>query len=398
MNHLDKKIYYNFFLFFLLLFLIFYRSPCFLLEGTFQHDEYVFYKNSLENGFLSGLIYVYPGAGYFNFWTNISTSISSLFSFDIAKILVTYFALSAKLLIFFYIYFSKSELFLSTNQKIFAIFIILLSPPMTPEVWMTTLHSTEYFGILAFILIFDDVDKESQKKKLFSKFLIFISGISSIYAVTLTPVYFLKFFLKKTKENFYNFLSIFFAFIIQASIVINYHFLNINHTQRFQLEISKLISYIYNVIVRSFFGSTIPKKIFLETNLYTIEKFNYLILSIFFIIIIFFVFYIFKKRDLILNLIIFSLFIVSSFVMIGSLYPTFAGGRYAVVPGVILIFLIFRIFSCEKKVIIKYSCAILLSFSLIVGLIEFRHYSPLPDVLKCDYFKLDNQVLNLKYK
>ena len=166
MNHLDKKIYYNFFLFFLLLFLIFYRSPCFLLEGTFQHDEYVFYKNSLENGFLSGLIYVYPGAGYFNFWTNISTSISSLFSFDIAKIVVTYFALSAKLLIFFYIYFFKSELFLSTNQKIFAIFIILLSPPMTPEVWMTTLHSTEYFGILAFILIFHDVDKESQKKKI----------------------------------------------------------------------------------------------------------------------------------------------------------------------------------------------------------------------------------------
>jgi len=29
-------------------------------------------------------------------------------------------------------------------------------------------------------------------------------------------------------------------------------------------------------------------------------------------------------------------------------------------------------------------------------LIEFRYYSPLPDVLKCDYFKLDNQVLNLK--
>ena len=77
-----------------------------------------------------------------------------------------------------------------------------------------------------------------------------------------------------------------------------------------------------------------------------------------------------------------------SFVMIGSLYPTFAGGRYAVVPGVILIFLIFRIFSCEKKLIIKYSCAILLSFSLIVGLIEFRHYSPLPDLLKCDYYKI----------
>ena len=63
----------------LLLGLIFYRGPCFLTNGIFQGDEFIFYRNAKENGFLDGLFYVYPGAGYFKLWTNISTSTASFF-------------------------------------------------------------------------------------------------------------------------------------------------------------------------------------------------------------------------------------------------------------------------------------------------------------------------------
>jgi len=373
----------------LILFVIFYRSPCFLLEGTFQQDEFVFYKNSLENGFIKGLFYVYPGAGYFNFWTNLSTGISTFFTQDMAKVVVTYFALSVKLLIFFYIYFFQSKIFVKKAHKIFAISIILFGPPMTPEVWMTTIHSNEYFGILAFVLLFHDFDKSKSTAKKFVRTLVFFSGLSSIYAVTLTPVYFIKYFLIRTKDNLYNFLSIFSAFLIQAIIVVIYNILNVSHIQRFQIEISKLISYIYNVVVRSFFGSTVPKKIFYETNIYSLPKFNYLIIFLFIFIILFSLFYIFKKRDLILNLIVLSLIFISTFVMMGSLYPSFVGGRYAVVPGIILIFLIFRIFITENNPLIKNFCAILLASSLIVGSVEFKYKSPLPELLNCNYFAFD---------
>ena len=75
--------------------------------------------------------------------------------------------------------------------------------------------------------------------------------------------------------------------------------------------------------------------------------------------------------------------------MIGSLYSDFVGGRYAVVPGIIVIFLVFRIFTIENIFPIKILASVMLISSLIVGLVEFKYKSPLPQVLNCSYFSLD---------
>jgi hypothetical protein len=183
-------------------------------------------------------------------------------------------------------------------------------------------------------------------------------------------------------------LSSFTAFLIQSSIVIkHYLFLDIERTARFQIEISKIFSFIYNVPVRSFFGSTVPKKLFLETNLYNFQYFNFITICIFIFTIIFLIIYLVKKRDLILNLTFMSFIFTSIFSILGSLYPDFAGGRYAVVPSVILIFFVLRIFILENNLLFKSISAILLLFSIVIGLVEFKYKSPLPEVLKCEYFK-----------
>ena len=389
MNSQSKKITINILFFTIILILIFYRGPCFLLEGTFQQDEYAFLKNSVDNGFFKGMIYVYPGAGYFNFWTNLSTSFASFLPETISKIVLTYFALSAKLLIFLYIYFNDSILFTKFWHKIFAILIILFSPPMTPEVWMTTIHSNEYFGIFAFILLFSNFQKFNLFKKNLTIGLVFISGISSIYAAILTPAFLVKYLIDKSKSSLSKLISIFSAFILQFYIVISNYIFNIGHDQRFEIDFFKFISYVYNVLVRSFFGSTIPKNLFIESNFYLSKYFNILLILLFLLLVFFLTFYILKKRDKVLYLIIFCLLIVSSFVMIGSLYSDFVGGRYAVVPGIIVIFLVFRIFTIENIFPIKILASVMLISSLIVGLVEFKYKSPLPQVLNCSYFSLD---------
>tara|TARA_S200000501_G_C20852932_1_gene756481 strand:+ start:62 stop:1234 length:1173 start_codon:yes stop_codon:yes gene_type:complete len=386
LNHKNITLCFLFFL--LITLLIFYRGPCFLLEGTFQQDEYVFLKNSIEHGFFKGMIYVYSGAGYFNFWTNFSTSFASLFPETISKIVVTYFALSAKLLIFMYIYFNDSILFTKFWHKIFAIFVILFSPPMTPEVWMTTIHSNEYFGIFAFILLFSNFKKSHYFKKNLTIFLLFISGISSIYAAILTPAFIVKYMVDKSKINLSKLISIFSAFILQLYIVVNNYLLNVGHDQRFEIEFYKFISYVYNILVRSFFGSNIPKNLFVETNFYILKYFNTFVILLFIFITFYLMFYIFKKRDKVLYLTVFCLLIVSSFVMGGSLYSDFVGGRYAVVPGIIVIFLVFRIFTIEKIFPIKILASAMLISSLVVGLVEFKYKSPLPQLLNCSYFSL----------
>ena len=381
-------------IFFLFIFvLIFYRGPCFLTEGIFQSDEFEFYKNAKENGLLNGLFYVYQGAGYFKLWTNISTTTASFFSFNDAKLITTYFSLLSYIIIFLLIYNLNSELFINLRYKIFAIFIVLLSPPMTPEIWMGSAHTREYFGILSFILIFYNPQYQSTFNKIIVNIFIFVSGLSSVWAVVLTPVYFIKFIFIKSKQNLSSFFSSLAASIIQVLIIFNqYLFVNLDldSSQRFQIEISKIFNFIYNVPIRSFFGSTIPKFLFLESNLYFQKGFDLVVYFLTLILILFAIFYIIKKKDFILNLIFLSFILISGFSLIGSLYPDFSGGRYAVVPGVILIFLVLRVYTIEKNLLLKFITGFLLFFSVLTGLIEFKYKSPLPHFLNCKYYESIN--------
>ena len=381
-------------IFFLFIFvLIFYRGPCFLTEGIFQSDEFEFYKNAKENGLLNGLFYVYPGAGYFKLWTNISTTTASFFSFNDAKLITTYFSLLSYIIIFLLIYNLNSELFINLRYKIFAIFIVLLSPPMTPEIWMGSAHTREYFGILSFILIFYNPQYQSTFNKIIVNIFIFVSGLSSVWAVALTPVYFIKFIFIKSKKNLSSFFSSLAASIIQVLIIFNqYLFVNLDldSSRAFQIEISKIFNFIYNVPIRSFFGSTIPKFLFLESNLYFQKGFDLVVYFLTLILILFTIFYIIKKKDFILNLIFLSFILISGFSLIGSLYPDFSGGRYAVVPGVILIFLVLRVYTIEKNLLLKFITGFLLFFSVLTGLIEFKYKSPLPHFLNCKYYESIN--------
>ena len=113
-----------------------------------------------------------------------------------------YFALIIKLVIFLYIFYSNSTLFYNVKYKILAISLILFSPPMTPEVWLTTIHSKSYFGIFTFILLFQKFDNLNTFKKSIYRFTIVFNGLCSIYSTILSPIFFLKFLLEKKKDDF----------------------------------------------------------------------------------------------------------------------------------------------------------------------------------------------------
>ncbi len=369
--------------------LIFLREPCWLIDGSLKGDAFGYYKNGKSKEFLENLFYVYPGTGALMFWSNITNSIITLFSIDTAKIISNYLTLFVYLTIFVYIYLTKSILFLNYKNKIFAIFIILLSPPMTPEVWMSSAHMRGYFGIFSFILLFHDYENDSKIKNNITNFLIFFSGICSIYAAALAPAYFLKFYLSKNKNDFIRFLFALFAFLIQFVIILNYIYSDISVTPRFHFELSTFYSYFYNVPIRSFFGSYLPKSLFVTTGIYKIQFFN---LFIYFLLILTFlitIFHVIKKKDTITFVMLFSLILVSGLIIIGSVQPGFAGGRYAVVPGVILIFIVFRFFLIENNFVLKNLFFLLLISSLIIGSLEYRYFSPLPHTLQCTDNKLN---------
>ena len=382
-----QNIYYNksfIAVFFLtILIIIFLREPCWLIDGSLKADEFGYYKSGKSKDFLDNLFYIYPGTGALMFWSNITNSIIALFSIDKAKLLANYLTLVVYLTIFTYIYFTKSILFTNYKHKIFAIFIILLSPPMTPEVWMSSAHLRGYFGIFSFILLFHDFKNDKKIANITTNFLIFFSGICSIYAAALTPAYFFKFYLNKNKNDLNRFLFALSAFLIQSTVIVYYIYYNISETPRFNFELNTFYSYFYNVQIRSFFGSYLPKSLFVNTGIYKVQYFNFFIYFLFVSIFLMILLYLIKKKDKISFIMLLSLILVSSLVIVGTVQPGFAGGRYGVATGVILIFIIFRFYIIENNFFFKNFFLLLLIFSLIIGSLEYRYMSPLPQALKC---------------
>ena len=65
------------------------------------------------------------------------------------------------------------------------------------------------------------------------------------------------------------------------------------------------------------------------------------------------------------------------------MYSNFVGGRYGVVPGVFLIFLIFRIYQLQKNIFLKIFFSFFLASSLIAGFYEYKYKTNLPKLLYC---------------
>ena len=181
-------------------------------------------------------------------------------------------------------------------------------------------------NILEYLLSFYFYDFEnSDLKKNYNQLFVILSFLSSVWAIALVPAYFARFYFIKSKETLILFISAAFSSFVQFFIIFNSYFINTVNTGRFQIEISKIFYFIYNVPVRSFFGSTIPEFLFLKSSLFYLKFFDSVIYILFLLLIVILIVYVFKKKDFILSLISFTFILVSVFAIIGSLYDNHIG-------------------------------------------------------------------------
>lgn len=368
-------------LFSLFIVLIFLKSPCSFYLGRSEGGLEVFYNFAKENSFLDSLFYVYSEAKYYELWTNLSALIVANLSVP-SFFITVYFALFIKILLLFYIFFSKSNLLVSTLYKfIFASFVIY-STAITPEIWLTVLHSKNYFGLLTFLMIFQNFENFDKKKFYIYRTSLIFNGLSSIYASILAPVYFYKFIINRNLNNFYNFVCSSIPLIINFFIFIYFSLKPSAINDRFIIELEKIFNLIYNIFVRPILGGNLSNIIF--KNFYLIE-FKYLILLLSLTVIFFFIilFYFLNKKDNILNTILISLILNIILILLGAQYPNFVGGRYAVISSVIFLTLLLRLLQIEKKYYFKSLLTVMIFFALIIGLIEFKYFNQWMFLLKC---------------
>ena len=110
-----------------------------------------------------------------------------------------------------------------------------------------------------------------------------------------------------------------------------------------------------------------------------------MVLILFFITIFFIVslIYCLKKKDQILNFILFALFLNIILILLGAQYPDFAGGRYAVLSSIIFLTLFLRLIQIENKTFLNLSFFVIIFVSLAIGLAEFKYFNQWMYLLKC---------------
>jgi len=382
-SYLNK--HFKIILFLIILVIIFYRSPHILLNGRFIAEEGSYwFRNSYIFGSLAGLTQINWASSYFHLWPNIASVFATFVPLEYSPLVTVYFALIVKLYLFLFIIFGQSNFIISNIDRFFLTFIVLLSPPMVAEVWLNTLVSQVYFTIICIFILFQKNVANAPFNKL-SPFVLLLSSLSSLLPCFLTPFFLTKLIKDKNKFNLYNFVSIFVGSILQFFIFSYSYLQNLanganTQSERFILTLEKLVNYFYNVPVKALFGRNLTQ--FLYFNFY--ESLSILVILLILILLISSIlFFIFKsiKKDKIF-LILFSLFIIYSLLALYGSKVEQVQGRFALLPGVLLLLSIYRIFQISNGSL-KSLSIVLISLSLVTGAYEFKKNNKYPQLLMC---------------
>ena len=133
MSFINKNV--KIILLFIILVIIFYRSPHIFLNGRFAAEEGAFFfRNSFLNGPIQGLFYVFEGSPYFNFWANLASVLASYFPLEYSPLVTVYMAFLVQFYLFVFIIFSESDFLINIKDKIIVSFLVLLAPPMVASI------------------------------------------------------------------------------------------------------------------------------------------------------------------------------------------------------------------------------------------------------------------------
>ena len=381
MSYLNKN--FKLILIITVLIICFYRSPYIFLNGRFLAEDGSFYfSNAYSYGPLKGITQMYFGTQYFALWSNISSVIASLFPLELAPLITIYMAFLVQFYLYVFIVFGKSKFLKTKLDKIIGVLIVIVTPPMVPAVWLATNVSQVYFAIITILIFFqEEVFKCIYNK--FSPLIILISSFSSLLPCFLSPFFILKYLKKRNRFNFLNCLCICLGTFFQSVLFIYIKISGLESLSdgpRYILSLEKLLNYTYNVVVKSFLGRDLTQLVFFQIEFLQ----NYIIL---FLLLIIFVFTFIKlafyhiKNDTILKSLIFF-FIIQSLIVIYAAKFEQVQGRYAVIPGILLIFCVYRVFQISKN-FLKYFSITFIGLSLSIGLYEYKLNNKYPEFLIC---------------
>ena len=365
-------------IFFLIIILIsFYRSPYIFLEGRFFGEEgELWFKSAYENNFFKHFSYFAEIAGYYNLIVNLLTELSTYVPLIYAPLVTVYGSFIIILIPILLILFKDSYLFKNDKQKFVGCLIFFITYPHVPEIWLNSVNSQIYLFFISLLILY--LKPSDKKNKILMSSLLFLSGMSGIYSCSLTPLYLLKYYFTKTKNDLINSIILVFCSITQLSLIIYSKFSGKLYESIINpsFTIDGIINLIYNFFAKPIIGRQSLHFIYESSGLQNFGYISMLLIFLSIFVIIFFIllrskFIEFFYKDYVLqSLLIFYALIFMIVILGADNFQT--SGRYAAIPGVLFLLIIFRIGTNFNSKTIANFFSILLLISIITGFYEFR--------------------------
>jgi hypothetical protein len=184
---------------------IFLRSPRLFFQPRFWAEEgSIFFTFAFQNPALTALLR--PDGGNYDFPRNLASVLAvNLAPLDWAPLVTTLFSFAIQLIPLLLIL--DHSLLKSTFRQVIAIAFYLFAAT-SDEIWLTTLHSQRYLSVAAFLVLLDESDPGRPLKIWLHRLLLLVAGLAGPETVLLGPVFLVKCFLDRRREN-----------IVQAGVV-----------------------------------------------------------------------------------------------------------------------------------------------------------------------------------
>lgn len=185
------------------------RAPRLFVDPRFWAEEgTVWFQHAVTHSPLSTLLFIFRESGYFILFSNLSAVLASLwaslFGLQYAPVVTTICALFVQLLCFVFILWGRSRLTDAWWKRILACFIVLFSPVAVGEIWLNSINSPSYLGLIALLLLFHDPSGWTALTRWTVRGLLIVCGLTGVYSAVLFPLFTLAFLLYRTREHLYQ--------------------------------------------------------------------------------------------------------------------------------------------------------------------------------------------------
>jgi len=357
-----------------------------------------YFKNAYENGFLNQLLYFDPKAGYYNLIANLLTELSTYVPLIYSPLVTAYGSLLIILIPLFLILFKDSYLFKNDKEKFIGCLIFFITGPHIPEIWANSVNSQIYLFFVSLLILY--LKPDNKKNQILYPMLILISGLSAIYSCILTPLFFFKYLYTRKRNDLINSIILIVCSITQGTLIFYSKFIGQLYVAATKTSVD-IINLSYNFFAKPIIGRQ-PIYFFYEN--FGLESFGYNSMLFLFILLsvivlsllLKFKFIQFFLKDHIFKSLILIYILVFIVVIFGA-DNSQTSGRYAVIPGLLFLLIIFYLASNFPLKALNNFFSILITISIIAGVYEFRpstknvriQYIEFLDCINCPKWKSD---------